>query len=661
MPAKLCLNMIVKNESAAIERCLASVADYVSCYAITDTGSTDDTVEKIIDFFDKRGIPGEVHYVEFKNFGQARNEALAHARRESVHEFDYILLCDADMELVVTDKDFLSKLGAPSYTILQTNGAISYWNTRLLRRELIGQYVGVTHEYLDVPAFTQLHGVVYVDHGDGANREGKFTRDIDLLDADLRVTERSWFYMAQSLKDNGQIKEAAEAYRTRANMRGWDEEIWYARLMYSRMLRHLGDIDGFLREALVAYNQRPSRAEPLYDLANYYRCAGQNNLAVMFAETGMAIPRPNDLLFVEDFVYSTGLREEMSIAGFYDDTRRDRAFAICNHLALDIDTPAHSKDLARQNLYYYLQPLAHWMPSWKSQQIEFTPPDGYRAMNPSVTRVRNKLVTNVRCVNYNINEQGGYDIIGADGSVNDQNPIHTRNFLVQLSDALHTCGLSEICPPSDLPVPAYKLVIGFEDVRLFSRAGELWGSACVRELAADGLPEQVLFRIVDRSLYTIAEDWRVMRPEDRQCEKNWMPISASGQLSFMYRLGHIVSETGALVTKHSVPSDVGAISGGSQVIKFNAGWLAIVHEARYLPTGHRYYQHRFVWFDHTMQPRRLSLPFVFESRQIEFAAGLAHHPDGKRLVLSFGVRDKEAWLATVTSDDVVKFLWKEVS
>jgi sugar lactone lactonase YvrE len=44
----------------------------------------------------------------------------------------------------------------------------------------------------------------------------------------------------------------------------------------------------------------------------------------------------------------------------------------------------------------------------------------------------------------------------------------------------------------------------------------------------------------------------------------------------------------------------------------------------------------------------LSLPFVFHDKQIEFAAGLAWHPDGKRLLVSYGVKDQEAWVCAST-------------
>jgi hypothetical protein len=47
---------------------------------------------------------------------------------------------------------------------------------------------------------------------------------------------------------------------------------------------------------------------------------------------------------------------------------------------------------------------------------------------------------------------------------------------------------------------------------------------------------------------------------------------------------------------------------------------------------------------------------VFFARQIEFCAGLALHPDGRRLLISFGVRDEEAWVATVQIEEVATLL-----
>jgi hypothetical protein len=87
---KVCLNMIVKDEAAVIERCLGSIKDFIDYWVIVDTGSTDGTQEKIKAFL--KDIPGELHQKPWINFEHNRNEALQLARKKA----NYILTLDAD-------------------------------------------------------------------------------------------------------------------------------------------------------------------------------------------------------------------------------------------------------------------------------------------------------------------------------------------------------------------------------------------------------------------------------------------------------------------------------------------------------------------------------------------------------------------------------------
>ena len=64
----VCLNMIVKNESKIITRLLNSVLPIIDTYCICDTGSTDNTKEIIIEFFNEHGITGKIVEKPFKNF-----------------------------------------------------------------------------------------------------------------------------------------------------------------------------------------------------------------------------------------------------------------------------------------------------------------------------------------------------------------------------------------------------------------------------------------------------------------------------------------------------------------------------------------------------------------------------------------------------------------
>ena len=91
----LCLNMIVKNESRIIRRLLDSVISIIDTYCICDTGSTDNTVQIIEDYFKEKGLYGKIIREPFKDFSYNRNFALQACNGLS----DYVLFLDADIML----------------------------------------------------------------------------------------------------------------------------------------------------------------------------------------------------------------------------------------------------------------------------------------------------------------------------------------------------------------------------------------------------------------------------------------------------------------------------------------------------------------------------------------------------------------------------------
>lgn len=650
LPKTLCLNMIVRNEIANLERCLAAVAPHVGCWVIGDTGSTDGTQDFIRAFFAARGIPGELHSFEFVNFEQARNAALDRAYASAL-AFDYLLLTDADMELVVDDPGFRERLEAPCYSLLQRAG-ISYWNARLARRDVGARYRGVTHEFLDAPN-TQLSGAWFIDHATGSNRVDKFERDIRLLTAALETepdNARYVFYLAQSLRDAGRTAEAMETYARRAGMDGWVEETWHARLSQARCRKALGDEEGFVATALAAFDLRPQRAEPLYDLARHYRERGMNNASAAFSEAGMAMPKPGDALFVEDFVYQTGLKEEFSIAAFYspDPGRRARGGVVCDELALGRDTPEAQRSLARQNLRFYARPLAELALSFRETRLDFTAPEGWHAMNPSIARHGDEIVLAQRTVNYTLTDDGRYEMAGQ--------TILTRNFLLRLTPELDVVSAKEMLPPGNLPPSLYPHVSGFEDPRLFAWRGALWCSSNVRELTAEGWCQQVLARIDERPDGTCRlADWRVMEPAGPiRHEKNWMPLVSGDRLGFIYQSDplRMLDDAGA-TTAVTIPPIAGdGLRGSTQAVAFDGGWLALVHEvSNATGWGVRTYLHRFISLGPDFNLRGLSAPFFFQKAGVEFAAGLAWHPDGRRLMISYSVADRDPRIATLEADE----------
>ncbi len=658
--ARLCLNSIVKNEAARIARMLDSVAPFVECYVILDTGSTDGTPELIEKIMAGHGIPGNVVRGEFKDFSQARNDALRSARAYAADKADYLLLVDADMELQVKDAACFDMLGgnAPAYDMYQFGGTLYYLNRRLVKVNDFTEYRGVTHEYLDAATggCIPINAAFFIDHADGANRPDKFKRDIQLLRAGLKKepnNARYFFYLAQSYRDARQFEKAILWYRRRIAASGWDEETWYSQYSLAHCMKELKDEAGFIREMLIAYNMRPSRVESLYDLAHHYRNKGENALATLFTHEGMTMRRTGDALFVNDYAYAVGCQEEFSIAGFYG-PRRDEAFAVTDRLSL-LSTPYHNvRSLARANMFHYLVPLATRLKSFKLLPIAFDPPDDWTPLNPSIVNHKGTLLSIIRTVNYKINEHGQYIIRATDGTANAENPINTRNYLVEFDAAtMHPVSQTELLPPGNMPCE-FPLVVGFEDMRLFSWDDELWTSSTVRQIDRDGNCEQVLARVIHNGHLT---DIKRMLRQPRQTQKNWMPIIGTGRRVFMYRLLHIVDDDGNDVQVLPTGQETQHISGGSQVIPFMGGYLCIVHEAHPLPgSGLRYYLHRFVWFERNFERCKIGKPFVFEDRAIEFCAGLAWHPDGKRLVISYGFKDAAARFATIEAHE----LWVEM-
>ena len=663
---KLQLNCIVKNESARILRMLESVAPHISSWVIVDTGSTDDTIDKITRFFDNLKIPGLIGKAPFHDWSQARNVALEAGRHAPI-PYDYQLLIDADMELKVLDPTWLDGVTGESYDMYQVAGTLKYQNRRLVKAGTTGQYMGVTHEYCNLPTGGCIppEKAFFVDHADGSNRPEKFKRDIKLLkdamEADKKAkkkpNERYMYYLAQSLRDAGKPEKAAKWYKRRVEAGGWDEEVWHAQLSYAQCLGMMGDHAGYLYNMQAAYNMRPHRVEPLWELAKFYREKGQNPLAVLYAERAMDIPHTKDALFVNDYAYDCGCKDEFAIAAFYVPDKRETGFDVCNELTLKKGPYGFSRELNRTNIFHYYPMLKEVCPSFEWKKVEFKTDEGWVPLNPSIINCGGELSMIIRTVNYRIDEQGRYLIRGlADGSVNNTNPINTRSFLVRLDSTLEIWREKELKHLDVLQdPPAYPLVIGLEDMRLFNTGGMLFASATVRQLRPDGLPEQVCVMIdTEGTLYNMK---RLMH-EPLACEKNWMPIVGTKSKTplWVYRVDEYTDGHGMNV-KRECQWDVGALGGGSQVIPFHQGYLAIVHEARQIPGAPtRYYNHRFVMWDDKFNPIKISKPFGFHEKTIEYAMGLCWHPDGKRLIISYGFKDCEARLATVDSEEVIRWI-----
>jgi tetratricopeptide (TPR) repeat protein len=514
--AKVCLNMIVKNESKIILRLLKSVLPYIDTYCICDTGSTDDTIKIIETFFSSSnpGITGKIVFEPFKDFGHNRSFALEACR---TLDADYILLLDADMIFWVNPdfdlKQFLQSNNSDVYTIFQGSDTYYYNNSRMVRniRKINGNqtennesesssysYWGVTHEYLKCPnnvkkGSFERSKVFIKDIGDGGCKTDKFERDVALLKQGLidnPNNDRYTFYLANSYKDAGQYDNAIETYKKRIALKNWFEEVWYSYYCIGNCFKHKKDMVSAVYWWLEAYNYFPDRIENLYEIINHYRIAGKNRLAyeyyILAAKSRNKNKNP-EYLFLQKDIYSYKLDFELSIVGYYHNDEKYDLAKISMEIMSDPNVEKNISNNVLSNFKFFTVSLkdivAGSLKNEKShsnktiinqnvdkllkvgESIAEIQPDllsgVFNTSTPSICYLgkdKRKLAVNVRYVNYKINDKGGYD----NGS-----HITTKNVVA----------IFDISKPDWIKKDEFLLnynedldnrYVGLEDIRLFS-------------------------------------------------------------------------------------------------------------------------------------------------------------------------------------------------
>lgn len=359
----ICLNMIVRDEAAVIERCLASVRPFIDHWVIVDTGSLDDTPARIERAL--AGVPGQLHHRPWRNFGHNRSEALELAR-QAVGRAGYLLFIDADEQLG-HEPGFARwpALHEPAYSLQARYGGLSYDRVSLVSAALPWRWQGVLHEYLDAGqpvAQPRLPGVWIAVTPDGARSADpdKFAKDAAVLEQALREepdNARYVFYLAQSWRDAGRPELALAHYARRAAMGGWDEEVWYALLQCAQLAERLGQPhEQVLAAYLQAHQSRPSRAEALTGLATYLRGRQDWHLAYLFAREAARIPLPGDRLFVDLAPYHWRAADELALAAHYT-ARPAEAHALWSGLLRSPLLPAAERARIERNLAFAAQAL----------------------------------------------------------------------------------------------------------------------------------------------------------------------------------------------------------------------------------------------------------------------------------------------------------------
>lgn len=680
---KLCLNMIVKNESKIITRLFDSVIDIIDSYCICDTGSTDDTVKIIEEYFKKNGKPGKVISEPFKDFGYNRTHSLLACQGEP--NADYILLMDADMilekgadfNLEYFKKGLESEKNVAAYYIFQGSQKMSYKNVRVIKNNIGATYWGVTHEYIKTP-----HGSVYSsieknilfinDVGDGGAKADKFERDIRLLLQGLEdepKNDRYTFYLANSYRENGQREKAIETYKKRIEIGGWIEEIWESYYSIGKCYMILGEPEKAIATWLEGYEKFPKRLENIYEIMAYYRGQSKHRLVYEFykiAKTRLdeivsensrktvGISDSLDHLFIQNDIYDYKIDYEFTISGYYCNPDK---INIANLYMKVLAVPSIEDGIIKNmmaNYKFYAPKLVAWKDIDMTGTSYLLPPDFYNiepiSMDKEFTKSTptfcqldegKKTIVNVRHVNYKIGENGEY--------IN-KYKIITKNMITVYDNSARTIE-KEFEMNYDKELDG--LYVGLEDVRFIEHKNQIHftgnrglepGLMCVEYGKIDVETQTTTSHVLIKTdgITNIEKNWVLYETADRgelRIVYNWYPMTTYG----IGADGKSLTDKKTTETPAFFKNLRGSTNGIRVLLESSKGACAsetwfLCHAVSY--EDRRYYYHIIVAIDaETGNVTRWSKFFTFEGKPVEYALGFTHNKSNDTFMFGYSTMD----------------------
>lgn len=682
---KICLNMIVKNESRVIERLMTTVLPLVDSYCICDTGSTDNTIEMIESFFAKHNKPGKIVKEPFRDFGYNRTFALNSC--VGLPDADYLLLLDADMKLRIGDvtkiEEFKAGLTKDAYYIFQGCDTFFYKNVRILRNDASYSYWGVTHEFVSTPHGTQYQelerSVIFIDDiGDGGAKSDKYERDIRLLTKGLEEnpkSERYTFYLANSYTNVGNNEKAIEYYRKRIELGGWIEEIWYSYYNIGRCYKNMGDMVNAAHAWLEGYQRHPVRIENLYLLCNHYRSIGSHVLAhsiYEMAEYERNNNKSHDFLFLEKDIYDFKLDYEFTIIAYYRNTGGRDVNKSCMKVLSNRNSDENINKNILSNYKFYSKALKDY--DTQNNQVALLHNIGDSLVfdrNDFVTSTpsiyidpydNSKLLVNLRYVNYSIDDKGGY--------VNKEQ-IVTKN-VVATFDIGNGHGWKKMGEFELKYNQVYDNVyVGLEDVRLFinnetvyfnANRGLGFGNMFIESGIINMNTEKTVSNLLEmENQHQVEKNWVLFKNSEREIKViyGWYPLTIGNiedhpqkkiDEKNNIRMGMRVTD------RSDTPNFFRWVRGSTNGVTIGNEVWVICHVVSY--EDRRYYYHLFVVLDKTtMKLKKYSQLFTFEKEKVEYTLGFGYLNEKNEFLIGYSVMDRKTKYITVNKENVDKMFY----
>ena len=360
--------MIVKNEAHVIIKTLTNLCSHLqfSYWVISDTGSTDNTRELIVEFFKEKDICGELFEHDWKDFGYNRTLALECAYNKT----DLLFIFDADDEIkgdIVLPHIF----DYDSYTF-KFGTDFTYSRPLLVNNRKKWEFKGVLHEFLVnlEPSSTgnkPIEGNYHIVSGRTGNRNknpNKYIDDAtilkkahyDVLKSDYNLSCRYAFYCAQSYKDCGEkyMNESIEWYKKCLDLKMWAQEKYISCLTIGDLYHKQNDIPNALKYWYKTIEYDDERIEGILNAVNHLRNDGQHLLVnALYHKFKFYNSKLTNKLFILNTVYNDQLEYNNTISAYYVNDKLS-GYECCKKIFMNNTLPYNLLILTMTNFKYYI-------------------------------------------------------------------------------------------------------------------------------------------------------------------------------------------------------------------------------------------------------------------------------------------------------------------
>ena len=287
--------MIVKDESHIIGLTLENLVEKIhfDYWVICDTGSSDNTIQIIKDFFKEKNIPGELHEVPWKDFAYNRTKAMQLAYNKT----DYLLMFDADDQ--IEGNFVMPVLKSDSYKVqfMSDSRTMVHSRDQFFNNRKKWKYEGVLHEYAVCLEETNGIGFIPGDYhfigrsvGNRSKDPRKYAKDAEILEKAFEeayekkdpIFHRYAFYCANSHNNCGQKEQALKWYKKVLSIENWHGEKYISCQSIYDIYEELKEPELGLYALVESIKYDKDRVECIYRLVLYYMLHDMNDMAFTY-------------------------------------------------------------------------------------------------------------------------------------------------------------------------------------------------------------------------------------------------------------------------------------------------------------------------------------------------------------------------------------------